>query len=278
MDKLLHNTKYSAKYPRIDFIMDKIKKNNFFTFSKISVEWWQTFYGAIKNINLNEKNINYEIINKNSKKISENMVNFWNTTQDQSRNWGVSVETFESVINYITKKCPKNFIIGITDRTPGQQYFKNPCYPDIHRPRQKHLIKIINKTIHKNNILYDAMCWKYWGCTNKLDNIINYANKKNIKIVIVGPESLKDFNKICNIKNYSYLNIHSTHSVLYVKAYKKMIKSFDENINENKIYMMQGGSSAMWLCVNLHNQLKNSFIFDVGKGLNMYMRKCQEKL
>jgi len=271
MKNLLHNTKHYEKYPKMDFIIDKIHKNDFFTFSKISVEWWQMFCGALDNLNINLKNI--QLIE--SKKIATQMVKVWGK-QRRSRPWGVSIEAFKGVIDFITKECPENFIVGITDRTPGKQFFERPIYPDSHRGRQKHIIEVIKQIIPEQNNLYDAMCWKYWGSSGELERMIRYTNNHNIKIVLVGPEELKDFGKVCGVKNYSYLNIHSTEAALHIRKYKRMIKEFDKNTSGKKIYMMQGGSSVMWLCVKLHNKLKNSFMFDVGKGLNMYMRKLQK--
>lgn len=257
---------FDVYHPKIEFILDHINKNRYFTFSKISVEWWQMFCHSLINLNISDINDN------NIHTISDEMINIWNTKQKATRHdWEAKAKILEDVIKFITNKCPKNFIIGITDRTPGKKYTIKPVYPDQKRGRQKIIMQTIKKVIPKENILLDAMCWKYWAIKGDFKRIIDIANKRDFHVILVGPSTLNNFGNVCKIKNYSYMQIHDTKAALYVEDYKKRIIDLDSYIKKRKIYLLQGGSSTMWLCVKLHNKLKNSFIFDVGKGLNLYI-------
>jgi len=267
------NKKNDIIYPNINYILKAIETKDYFTFSKISVEWWQMFYQALIDLNINITNI--EQIRE--KRFSEQMVKVWIEKQRKHRlEWVASSDAFEGVINFITKECPTNFILGITDRTPGTEFFKKPIYPDYKRGRHKYIIKTINSIVPNQNKILDAMCWKYWGVTGEFKEIIKISNKQNYQFILIGPSIFENFGKLCGIKNFSYIKIHDTKAALYLKEYEETIINYDKNLNGNKIYVMQGGSSTMWLCAKLHNVLQNSFIFDVGRGLDFYMNKIQK--
>jgi len=296
MNNLFYPSKnHNIIYPKIDFILNEISKKKYFTFSKISVEWWQIFCETLINLNtnvidkpmsapfgvyckpLNTLNIKANLDKINSTDFAIKMISSFEMNHKQGRNGGGSgprtewegcPEVFKGVINYITKKCPKNFIIGITDRTPGKEYKKSHKYPDYSRPRHKIILQTINEIIPKTNKKFDAICWKYWGANGDFDKIIQTINKNDIQLIIVGPSFLKNFDKVYKIKNYKYIQIHDTKASLHIEEYKKEIIDLDKKINKPKAYIMQGGSATMWLSCALHDKLKNAFIFDVGKGLD----------
>jgi hypothetical protein len=117
------------------------------------------------------------------------------------------------------------------------------------------------------------MCWKYWGASGEFKKIIDVANKKNMQVILIGPYYFEKFGSIYGIKNFSYIPIHDAKAALHVQQYKKEIIKLDKEIIKNKIYLIQGGSAAMWLCCELHGILNNAFIFDAGKGLDHYIKR-----
>lgn len=250
-------------YPKIDLIINNINNSKYFTFSKISTEWWKTFNLALKKEGY--KNIK-------SKNFSLSMLEMWNKKQKGGRNWHVSWEVFYTVINSITKSLPKNFILGITDRTPGKKFFisKKHIYPDRGSSRDASITKTIKSIIPKKTKIFDAMGWKYWGISGEFSKIIEIINKKNISTILIGPNNLNNFGKICKIKNFRHFNIHNSDAALYVKEYYKQLINLDRTIFNEKVYLLQGGAACSYLSITLHNKLRNAFIFDVGKGLDFY--------
>jgi hypothetical protein len=268
----IYNTGRKIIYPKIDFILNNIQNNNYFTFSKISTDWWSLFKNTLVATNTDIKDIN--IIQ--SVNFADAMVNEWIKHNNNKTDWVVTSKVIFDVINYITSPIPENFVFSFTDRTPGgpnvfnkKNIFK---YPDLNKGRQKFVLDLILKIKDKDTQIFDGMCWKYWAATDELNKIINVANKNDISIILLAPFYFNNFGEIFNVKKFHTYNLHESKASLFIDKYEKEIIELDKTIPGSKIYLLQAGGPAMWLTCKLHNKLNNSYIFDIGRAIDIYYR------
>jgi len=256
----MHNLKIYTL--NIDEIIKNINDEKIFTFSKISIEFWMMAWKAFVQMGIDIKKLDSKQL-KNKKFISllaKNMINVWNAKLKNGRQWKGSNLVLERILQMIMEEQLPNFMLGISESL-GKR--KQDRYLNLNP--QANLF--LQKFLPDQTIIYDSNCWKNWAYDGTIDLFMKNLSNKNV--TVIGPSHLKDFNKKVKIKNFNYIQIDDGEAALHTIAYSKEIIKQHSN-DDYKIYLIQGGSAAMDLCILLHNKIKNCCIIDIGRAIDVY--------
>jgi len=256
----MHNLKIYAL--NVNEIIKNINNEKTFTFSKISIEFWMMAWRAFAQMGTDIKKLDSKQL-KNKKFISllaKNMIDVWNVKMKNGRPWKGSNLVFERILQMIMEEQLPNFMLGINEplgkRKQDRYLYLNP---------QANLF--LQKFLHNQTIIHDSNCWKYWAHDGTIDLFMKNLSNKNV--TIIGPSHLKDFNEKVKIKKFNHIQIHDREAALHTIVYSKEIIK-QHSSDDYKVYLIQGGSAAMDLCILLHDKMQNCCIIDIGRAIDVY--------
>jgi hypothetical protein len=265
---LYEGSDYNIYVPNIDFFLEKIINQEFFSYSKLSVEWWMLQKRAW-NTTLNTP-AGQRFLKKGPSdiffhKLAKNMAKEWEV-QKGRRKWKSDIPAISRILKMSFEEKPEGFYLGITDRCGVRdRYFPMPMRGKGELPR------IFRSTFPKDEIHIHALAFRIWAAYGEIHEFVKGIQDKNV--VIVGPKHLNNFGKKLNIKKFNHIKIHSTDAILHVNKTKTQIKNNHKNLlkgNDEVLYCFVGGAAAMWLITELHGELERAFLLDIGRAFDVY--------
>ncbi|MDP2685273.1 MAG: hypothetical protein Q8P20_09650 [bacterium] len=255
---------YNVYVPSIDFYANKILNKDFFSYVKLSIEWWMLVIKGLPRCGIKLAEMarkKEQFINK----LSHEMIRAWEVQQRGARKYHCSADIVARIIRMSISPKPLNFFLGVTDRcNVNHVTFPLPA-------RGKNLVPIIRATLPQGEIPIHALPFRIWAVTGEINEFINKIRHKNI--VIVGPSHLANFGDKLNIKNFHFVEIHSYNAALHVAKTKAQIKKLHSTFmsgHDDVTYFFIGGSVAMWLITELHGELDNANLIDIGRAFDVY--------
>lgn len=261
--------------PSINFFADKILNKEYFTYCKLSIEWWMLLSDAIKSPTIRKyrhlspsHGINKGLIPL----IAKEMCNVWDIKQKINRQYKSDQKVIEDILRMSVSKKPKNFFLSITDRCNiDHTYFPQP------QRGPKYIVNLMYSMLPKDEIPLHALPMRIWAITGEILEFIKKIQHK--PIVIVGPEHLYNFGYKLNIPNFKFIKIHSSDAILHVHEIKQEIEETHKLLlqtNEDVTYFLIGGGAAMWLATKLHG-LPNANIIDIGRSFDVFYFYDEER-
>lgn len=262
----------------IEFFINKIAQKEYFTYSRISVEWWMLLVGAFKR--LGYKNVesidalDKDYIIKNIDSIVDKMIEHWNERQSSAggginakgaRPWKFNHKVFVDIIKMIISPKKDNFLFAICERA-----FYKKDLPALNG--NSLLDAVINNVLPAGETPYNALCFRRWGQNGHIRKLISSIDSK--QVVLVGPYIYKDLGKRAGFKNYTHIEVDHSEGTFYVqKYYKQIIKLHNKLLRDEKdiIYLFTCGSVGLWLINELHGKLNKCFMLDMGRSLDAYL-------
>ena len=245
--------KYNIKVhlPKMHYFSDRIDSKNYFYFVKHQHAVWDFIYKALPD---REFNIDSEA---DLKELAAGMVK-------QTTKWFVKDEIYFDILKLITSRVDENILYAINDtahhyRRAKRQHMKYKS------KRIAHLHKIMNDFIRHKDILFHGGIFRSYAINKQL---IEFLNKyKNRRIVIVGPPYFLDFGERAGLENYSHINIPYRTATDFIDEILEKVKS---NHQDETIYLFVAGALASWFIYKLHATLRNSFMIDIGRALDIF--------
>ena len=253
---------YNVYVPQVEFFTDKILNNYFFSYTKLSVEWWMLLSKATKAIGLNIKN---GIDKKLIPRIASEMILEWNLRQKMNRKYKANKSVIRRILEMSIDKKPSKFFLGVTDRS----IVRDTTFPLPNRAGE--LLNLIKGTLPKGEIPIHALPFRIWAVTGEINRFFDLIRHKNI--VVVGPSHLQNLGYKLKLKHYNYVNIHNSNAILHVEKTKLQIEKLHDKFlsgHDDVTYFFIGGSAAMWLITELHGKLKNANLIDIGRAFDVY--------
>lgn len=265
---LFLKTNYTVFVPNLRFFINKLANKENFAIIKYSVELWMMIDGAIKNMGIPISQISYEFLSsdENLKKLAKEISKYWETKRRGVRPWKSNDDAVYRVLKGITEKHTDNFMFGISSRclTTSNIGANNYQIRDI-------LLRIMHVSGQTG---YSSFIWRDWASSGKINNLIEAFNfMPKLKVVIVGAYYFNNFGQKLKLNNYDHICIHQNEALLHLKETKQEIlikhNQYLKN-NDFVLYMLVGGTAAMWLILELYRELPSASMIDIGRALDVY--------
>lgn len=260
---------YQVLVPNINYFSDKILNQDYFSFTKLSIEWWLMIKKSLTTMKIPTNQLRPLLLDNNFlTKLAHEIVYTWEHGQCGDRLWAADVSIVKRVLKMSIDKRPNNFFVGITDRAfPATDQYPSPKGDKWIAS----VINIIETMLPYGEIPINALVLRTWAVNGAIDQFISKIKHK--KIVLVGPSHLENLGYKLNLENYSYMPIHDTEALLRAPVTKNNILTQHTKLlkhNKDVIYFIVGGSAAMWLTAELHEKLDRAYIIDIGRALDVY--------
>lgn len=258
-------SRHQVYVPTIHFFADKIINRQFFSYAKLSVEWWMLITKALKEAGLRTGDVvKNGIDDKLIPELAKGMSKAWNEKQRGRRKYKIRDSVNERIIRMTVEEKPPGFFLGVTDRC-------NMNVTTFPLPRRGNMVDLIVGMLPKGEIPIHALPFRIWAIDGQINHFINLIRHKNI--VVVGPRHLRNFGYKTKIKNFNFVEIHTSDASLHVEKTKAQIKRLHNGFlsgHEDVTYFFIGGAAAMWLITELHGELRNANLVDIGRAFDVY--------
>lgn len=247
----------------IDYYLNKIHNNEYFSLVRFNLDAFMLIRGAYWSMGFKDwpNNINYEVL----KTLSEHMEKELNVRNEKrNMDYKITAKNFEGILNLMVNHKPENFYLAVSDRT----YYYGKFPP----PNGKMWVaNLIKKIIPNNEHPFNSLNWKSWAVSGQIHKLFTQFPKD--KIVVVGPPHFSTIDKKTGNDNITHLKIHPTKAsfdseMIYDKMqqiHESYLKDYDR-----VIYICEGGAPVNWIIYRLHGMLKNAFMIDIGRALDVY--------
>ena len=262
---IIEGSSYNVYVPSTSFFTNKILNQEYFSYAKLSVEWWMLIIKAMPIIRMKVSDIIKNGLDKKSiPALAKGMCEAWDRGQKCGRKYKSNAAAIERVLEMSITKKPDGFLLGVTDRCN----LKSLTFP---LPFRGHnIIRLIEGMLPKDEIPVHALPFRIWAANGEINNFIDQIRHKTI--VLVGPSHLKNFGYKMNLKNFHYVEIHSSDAILHIHKTKAQIQKLHKKLlskNDDVLYFFIGGGAAMWLITELHG-LEKAYIIDIGRAFDVY--------
>jgi len=259
------SNKIKLIHPGMDYLLNRINFNQYFSLSKYSPEWWITLKVVMENCRNKNKLRDYTYLAKN-------MIYAWEVLRKKGKTWGFYEEYTENILKAFGEEVD-GLLTGVGFCGSFSGRVKDDIFIQGSTKHRKSMVEAVHTIYNKKLTLYNTSFWKRWAVTGELNDFLTKIERP---ITIVGPEYLD-----CTLKHYpvkiaNFIGIDSTHAMKYIPEYEEKIVS-SHNENDNMVYIVQGGGTMIYLVNKLHKKLKNKCIMDVGTSINIYSWKESRK-
>jgi hypothetical protein len=262
---LAQGSTYQVYVPSIDYFTDKILNDEYFSYAKLSIEWWMLLNKSFKRNNLKVADFKNGIPLNLLQPIAKGMVDEWNETQRMHRKYKADVDVVRRILRMSIDQKPDNFLLAVTDRSHVTDFtFPLP-------KRGDSVEKMLKAVLPVNEIPLHALTFRIWAVTGTIHKFITKIKHKNI--VVVGPKHLSNFGYKLGLKHFNFVEIHSTDAILHVNETKKKIQELHPKFlkgHSDVTYFFVGGGAAMWLVTELHGSLEKANLIDIGRSFDVY--------
>lgn len=256
---------YNVYVPDVGFFANKILNQKFFSYTKLSVEWWMLLIKSLNAHGLKPYDIKNNLDHKLIPSLARGITKAWNHQQRGNRQYKSDNAVIERILRMSASPKPKGFLLGVTDRC----HVRDKTFPL--PPRGKNMVNLIEGILPKGEIPIHALPVRIWAVDGRINRFLNLVRHKNI--VIVGPDHLKNFGRKLNLKNFNFVEIHKSDAIKHVKETKAKIERLHKRFmhgHEDVTYFFIGGGAAMWLITELHGRLQNANLMDIGRAFDVY--------
>ncbi len=270
--------------PSIKYFVDKINKNDYFSFTRQMHGLWDAVIAAwilkpeLRNIRLAD----YDYIQKLALAMSESKKIIEGLYYEP----GLYVEIIDILKNL--EPTDSSFMFGVSDtyfypESPPPFSSNSFCLPDkclfkllptkdnlnYYKVRFGDRQKVMKLLIRENYPLFDAMIWKLYAYRNEIWTF--FKSIENHPVVLIGPPHYQSFGSMAQLHNYHHIQIHGSNaSENRVQTMDQIIRMHQkfEQMAKPPIYFFAAGSISVYWVYHLHKQLENKFLIDVGQAFN----------
>lgn len=258
----------------IEFFIDKIKNNEIFHFYKMNHgmldSLWYAYendYHILENLILERK---YDVI---ANRIFESFngvdwgLNYWHADTDKSKLLGY-LSTFVRVASESKDIIPKLYT-GLSLGVGLGLVWGVHDGPD---PRQRGRTEIAKTLIKVNkNDFYYAGLFKHYTIKREIFRLFNTLNELDFEVIFLGPDYLRLYKDIFNIKNFHHVNIPVKGAAKNFEEYVNQTKEISNNTNKKSIVFH---SCGQMLSAQLAYDLKDTDIWgvDIGRALDILIK------
>ncbi|NJO18695.1 MAG: hypothetical protein HC877_24105 [Thioploca sp.] len=248
----------------INYFINRIKNKESFSIIRFNLDAWTLFITAFNNMGFKswpKNNINNNFLKKLGVSTAK-ALEVRNKTNGM--NYIITAENFEGILKMIVNPKPKNFHLSVSDRT---YYYGSYPIPN-GKPWVANLIK---QMCPPGEIPFNSLVWKTWAMNGQIHKL--FTDLKEYEIVLIGPHYLSKLPNIVKNNKIKHIKIHETNASINIeKQIKKLISLHEKLQNGDKkiIYICEGGAPVNWLIYRLHGKLKNAYMLDVGRSLDIY--------
>jgi len=272
----LEYTNIPVLLPSIYFFLEKIKNDELFHFYKINHGMIDSIYFAYEN---NYETLQTHLENKNYELISKGIVNTfktkeWGLTYWHGRNTDVLkyIEIFLKVFvesSDINTKIQVGLSMGV-----GLHTFWG-VYGQTH-PIQLGRVNVIKKIlkVNKNSFYYSGL-FKHYTIKREIYQLFDLLNNLNFEVIFFGPDYLRLYSNVFNIKNFHHVNIPVRGAAEKFPTYINQVKEIVNKTNNKTIIFHSAGQM---LSANLVYELKDVNIWgiDIGRSFDILLKNKVE--
>jgi dTDP-4-amino-4,6-dideoxygalactose transaminase len=126
---------------------------------------------------------------------------------------------------------------------------------------------LMHSILPKEAPIYDGLFWK----TSMLDGSLRlfFEQIKHLKVLLVGPSHLQNFDQTFVLDDFSFLEIHPRDARKERQSIEQQIRDFREQHEGPLLILFQAATLAPWLIFRLHRQLKQTWMIDMGRALDI---------
>jgi len=273
--------------PEIDYFINEIKEKRFFSVVRLQIEWWRTARVGLERMArkcLQEKYRHpeghwLEILiermagNEEEKagfldEWSDEFLMAWQSKVSSSRGWTFEKFVIRGILSMICSDRPSNFHFSISDRANYCGEYPQPCGWNSEWVEQ--VVATASSSVED---LWLATVWRRYSLLGHMTRLFDELSDS--KFVVIGPYFFHNFGKKLGLQDYTHTQIHHLHASRHIRDTFELVQSEHESHLKNHdrvIYLLSGGSPAIWLVNELHGTLENAVMIDVGRALDYFYR------
>lgn len=259
----------------IEFFIDKIKNNEIFHFYKMNHgmldSLWHAYkdnYHTLETLILERK---YDII---ANRIFESFndvdwgLTYWHDNTDKSKLLGY-LSTFVKIASESTDVVPKLYTGLSLGVGLGLVWGVHDGPDPIQRGRTE-IAKSIMK-VNKNDFYYAGL-FKHYTIKREIFRLFNTLNELDFEVIFLGPDYLRLYKDVFNIKNFHHINIPVRGAAKNFEEYVNQTKEISNNTNKKSIIFH---SCGQMLSAQLVYDLKDTNIWgiDIGRALDILIKE-----
>lgn len=237
--------------PEIDFFLDKIKNNKYFSMIRFPDQWWKATGNAMKSMGVSY-NIKSRIINDSDilNKFASHIL-----IGGRSAPYTSSIKILRNNILTMISNHDDNFYISVK--------------ADLKDRRE-----IAKRFLYNDKFIY-AHIWRKFATDNVIDRL--FFDNNDIHFIIVGPFFYKNLSKKLSLDNISFIEISETEAHKNVNYTINSIISLREKILKKKVIcLFSAGAVSTYMISKLYNILPETYLIDMGRTLDAYY--CHDKV
>jgi len=240
----------------LDYFYDRIEKNDYFSYLKLGHGIWDMVLRCDDTSQNMVHDDSYRSIV--AQKMNKHIINA--RFDIEPIYWKYLLDTFAN------RPSSNDFLFAVSDT----------AYPVRMTRKSKQVFMKRHTSIKKwllHKKLFDGEVWRRSAYECNLSNFLKKISDK--KITIVGPFYFHDFAKRLGLKNYSFVEVDLWHASKKINDTYEHIKSTHQS---GTIYFIVLGGLATWLLGNLHDNLENKFLFDVGRAFDAFYLEMKNRM
>lgn len=242
---------YYVYLPELSFFLNKIDNHQYFSLVRFQLDFWAHIIKPIYN----------NIISGDSLKVaSDKTANKW---AKSTRPYKINSFVMQQLYLLTSKNKQDNFYFSVSDLTWWGGKFP---YPKPSNDAVKYMQKLIPE------IPYQALVWRKWAKDGNIHKLFIKYKDKNI--ILAAPYYYKNFSEKLSLTKCSYVKVHDSKAFLQVNELVKNIeieyKKIRYKTNGDIIIIFIAGGAGALAIDHLHGQLKNVFMLELGRSLDVY--------
>jgi len=267
--------------PDIDFFLDKIQKNEYFSYTRQLHGFWDAIIGAlILDPSLCKLSREEEWL----KALSSVMVKAKNAMNPLRYSDEVYFDVLKMIVNL--DQYPGNFYFGVSDvnfystKLPEHSAYdlvsgfpafrllpvhnKSRCFTPTYGDRQQ----IIRYFLPDNYVPVNGVIWRKYGFRGSLIRL--FEKLKNLPVVIVGPAHYSSFGQVAKLDKFYHIPIHGTRASFSRFQILDSIKQLHQKISgkQSLTFLFVAGTLSCWFINQLHGKLDRTNLIDTGLALD----------
>jgi len=261
--------------PSIDFFLDKIENNESFQFLRANHGIFDIIYNGYRTDNVfNYNEFKYDLNAKNYNKISQLV--FTNSNKEYHRvfsHWHNDnkklidkFEIFLKVFNEYNDISDK-FEIGVSLGV-GLNLFWGVWH-------KEHHLQIGRTDVFKS--FYESRYYdyhysgvlKYFSVTGEIFQLFDTINKNDYNVVIVGPDYMRLYEGVLDIRNFNHINIPTSGAIDFVDGYIEQIKNIAK-FKKTIVFYSIGHILTFYMAYHLKDE--NIIGIDIGRSFDILLK------
>lgn len=249
--------------PNINWYIDKINNNKYFSLIRFQSEWWMILKKGLKKLgldNLPPRNIfkKEDFIQKWGQAVAD----AWQFNQRGNRKHELNADVLTDHIRTIIFPKPKNFYLSVSDRA---NYYNANWPPAGPQGSWGWIDKFIQDLLPQGEIPFNSIIFRRAVMDGSFKKLVN--NIRNKKIVFVGPPYYHDIANRAKLQNLTYVKIDLFKATFHVK---ETLEILEENYKSDTLYIFCGGCAGAWLIEEMHKKHNDSWFIEFGRAWDAF--------